>query len=75
MREKVDGVPVGQHPIITRLVKGVFNVRPPIPRYCSTWDVQNVLNYLDSQGKHENSLSAGADLYPGMDGFLPGHQL
>ena len=51
VHEKVDGVPVGQHPIITRLVKGVFNVRPPIPRYSSTWDVQKVLNYLDSQGK------------------------
>ena len=51
VHEKVDGVPVGQHPIITRLVKGVFNVRPPIPRYSSTWDVQKVLKYLDSQGK------------------------
>ena len=51
VHEKVDGVPVGQHPILTRLVKGVFNVRPPIPRYSSTWDVQKVRNYLDSQGK------------------------
>ena len=51
VHEKFDGVPVGQHPIITRLVKGVFNVGPPIPRYSSTWDVQKVLNYLDSQGK------------------------
>uniref|UniRef100_A0A1X7VX84 Uncharacterized protein n=1 Tax=Amphimedon queenslandica TaxID=400682 RepID=A0A1X7VX84_AMPQE len=31
VHEKVDGQPVGQHPIITRLVKGVFNVRQPIP--------------------------------------------
>ena len=31
VHEKVDGVPVGQHPIITRLVKGVFNVRPDLP--------------------------------------------
>ena len=31
VHEKVDGVPVGQHPIVTRLVKGVFNVRPPHP--------------------------------------------
>ena len=51
MHKKVDGVPIGQHPIITRLVTGVFNVRPPIPRYSNTWDVQKVLNYLDSQGK------------------------
>ena len=59
VHEKVDGLPVGQHPIITRLVKGVFNVRPPIPRYSNTWDVQKVLNYLDSQGK-ETPLSLKA---------------
>ena len=28
--DKVDGVDVGQHPIITRLLKGVYNVRPPL---------------------------------------------
>ena len=47
VHEKVDGLPVGQHPLVTRLVKGVFNTRPPIPRYSSTWDVQTVLNYLE----------------------------
>ena len=41
VHEKIDGLPVGQHPTITRLVKGVFNVRPPLPRYSSTWDVQS----------------------------------
>ena len=40
VHEKVDGVPVGQHPVITRLIKGVFNERPPVPRYCNTWEVQ-----------------------------------
>ncbi len=24
---------------IVRLVKGVFNCRPPVPKYCITWDV------------------------------------
>jgi len=32
-------------------MKGVFNLRPPLPRYKFTWDVSKVLNYL-------------ADLYP-----------
>ena len=40
VHEKVEGVPVGKHPTITRLIK---NVRPPIPRYSNTWDVQRVL--------------------------------
>ena len=53
VHDRADGVPVGQHPIITRLIKGIFNVRPPIPRYSSTWDVQLVLNFLQTQGKSE----------------------
>ena len=53
VHDKADGVPVGQHPIITRLIKGIFNVRPPIPRYSNTWDVQLVLNFLQTQGESE----------------------
>ena len=29
---EVDGVQVGQHPLVTRFLKGVFNNRPPTPR-------------------------------------------
>ena len=29
-------------------------MRPPIPRYSSTWDVQIILNYLESCGQSEN---------------------
>ena len=53
VHEKVDGISIGQHPIITRLVKGIFNVRPPLPRYSNTWDVQIVLNFLQALGKSE----------------------
>ena len=59
VHEKVDGVPVGQHPVITRLIKGVFNERPPVPRYSNTWDVQKVLSHLESLGQSE-SLSLKA---------------
>ena len=31
--EKVDGVNVGSHPAVTRLLKGAFHSRPPQPRY------------------------------------------
>ncbi|XP_072180202.1 uncharacterized protein [Diadema setosum] len=41
-----DGHPVGSHPLVTRFMRGVFNSRPPRPRYNSTWDVAVVLNYL-----------------------------
>ena len=57
--DRVDGVDVGQHPIITRLLKGVYNSRPPIPRYSSTWDVQTVLNHIETLGPTANlSLKA-----------------
>ena len=54
MHEQVDGCDVGQHPLVTRLLKGAFNDRPPLPRYSSTWDVQVALNYIESLGDNCN---------------------
>ena len=31
---------------ITRFMKGIFNLRTPLPKYSFTWDVDKVLNYL-----------------------------
>ena len=45
---EVDGVRVGQHLMVSRFLKGVFNNRPPAPRYSSTWDVNIVQNYIMS---------------------------
>ncbi len=42
VHEKVDGYVVGQHPLVTRLIKGAFHQRPPQPRYAETWDVAKV---------------------------------
>ena len=50
VHDKVDGVEVGKHPTITRLLKGAFHERPPLPRYTSTWDVNKVLQYLKNLG-------------------------
>lgn len=36
--------------LVTRFMKGVFNVRPSLPRYDKTWDVKTVLEYLKSLG-------------------------
>lgn len=60
VHEKVDGYEVGQHPLVSRLLKGAFHQRPPRPRYSTTWDVAIVTNYLDSLGENQ-SLSL-ADL-------------
>ena len=48
--DKVDGRSIGQHPTITRLMAGIANSRPSLPRYTSTWDVDVVQTYLESLG-------------------------
>ena len=40
----VDGIKVGQHPRVCTLLKGMFNRRPPQPRYTETWEVDKVLD-------------------------------
>jgi len=52
--DDVDGVRVGQHPLVSRFLKGVYNSRPPAPRYSTTWDVDVVLAYLSSLPDNEN---------------------
>ena len=44
----VNGRPIGEHSLIVRLLKGMFNVRPPVPRYNGTWDVNIVLKLLEN---------------------------
>ena len=39
---------MGSHPIVSRLLKGMFNTRPPAPRYSGSWDVAIVVEYLRS---------------------------
>ena len=42
----VDNVPVGQHPLICRLLKGMFNARPPVLKIIKPWKVSLVLDAL-----------------------------
>ena len=37
-----DGSTIGKHPLVSRLLKGIFQDRPPKPRYSSVWDVNCV---------------------------------
>ena len=43
--EDVDGKIIGQNPQVSSLITGIFNQRPPQPRYTCIWDVQLVLDY------------------------------
>lgn len=51
--EKVDEFSVGRHPLVTKLLKGVFPDRPPLPRYTTTWKVDGMLAYLKSLGPNK----------------------
>ena len=42
----LDQVPLGQHPIVSRLIKGIFTSRPALPKTNVTWDPDIVLSYL-----------------------------
>ena len=45
----INNIPVGQHPYIIRLLKGVFNSRPPKSKLLPEWDLQKVLNMLQKE--------------------------
>ena len=45
---KIDG-----YPLVCRLLKGAFNMRPPLPKYQSTWSVETIILYVKSLGKNE----------------------
>ena len=43
-----DNVGIGTHPLVSRLMKGIFNLHPAVPKYLKTRDVSVVLKYLIS---------------------------
>ena len=45
---KVDNCQVGTHPVVVRLLKGMYNARPPLPRFSNSWDVTPVVESLRS---------------------------
>jgi hypothetical protein len=53
MHSPIDGASIGQHPLVSRLLRGAFQSRPPLPRYTETWDVARVLAYTEGQEINE----------------------
>lgn len=39
---------VGQWPLVKGFMKGVYNLKPSLPRYQQTWSVEIVLKYLQT---------------------------
>ena len=48
MLPQINGYPVGQHPDIIRLLKGVFNSRPPVKQLVPEWDLKKILELLSN---------------------------
>ena len=52
----IDGARIRQHPLVTRLLKGVFNSRPPAPWYTTTWNISSVLTFIDNSSENRKLL-------------------
>ena len=50
---QIEGYKIGEHPLVVQLLKGIFNSRPPTPRYTYTWVVSTVTSYLERLGPNE----------------------
>ena len=42
------GQSAGSHPLVSKAVKAVFRLRPPLPKYKSTFDITKVFAFLQS---------------------------
>ena len=42
----IDKIPVGQHPVVCRFLKGAFEQKPPAHKYYGIWNVNQVLQFL-----------------------------
>ena len=49
----IDGMPAGQHPLVRRFLKAVYQQRPALPRYSTTWDPDVVLRFIKSMGPNK----------------------
>ena len=50
----VDKIAIGKHALVCRFIQGIFNSRPPQPRYQYICDIQMVLSLLRSWGETES---------------------
>jgi hypothetical protein len=49
-----DGVRIGEHPLVSEVLRGMQQQRPAMPRYSTTWDTDRVVAWLAGLGR--NSL-------------------
>ena len=52
-----DGSVFGKHPLVKRLLKGVFEEKPSLPPYKDIWDVNIVLKHLKNMCSNYDAIS------------------
>jgi len=51
--DHIEGTPIGQHPLVSRLLEEIYNSQPPQPRYSTTWNVDIVVRFIQSMGDNK----------------------
>ena len=51
---EIGGEKVGQKHTVKQVMTGIFNKRPPLPRYTNTWDVDVVLNHIQNMPSNKD---------------------
>ncbi len=46
LHDPIEGRQVGTLPLVSRFMKGIFELRPPQPKLCSIWPVSKVLSHF-----------------------------
>ena len=49
----VGGKPFEEHPLVSRLLKGISNLKPPAPKYSTIWDPKQLLDHIQGWGPVE----------------------
>ena len=52
--EPIEDFPIGKHPLVCRVLKDAFQLRPPQPKYSEFWSVDKVLCHIRSWGSNES---------------------
>lgn len=47
MMDLINNDPIGQHSAVKRFMKGIFNIKPSLPRYIDTWNPDIVISHLN----------------------------
>lgn len=51
---RIDGFQIGKHPTVVQFLKGVYNLKPVVPKYACVWGVSVVLKFLNSVTRMTN---------------------